>query len=71
MSHMPFWEGQFGFVKHILESGRLFGPCTSMVTVFLRFPASIPLTFTRGAGIIPFLFPTTTPETLHSPCARE
>ena len=48
MSHMPFWEGQFVFVKHILEGGRLFGPCTSIVTVFFRFPASIPLTFTSS-----------------------
>ena len=48
MSHMPFWEGQFVFVKHILEGGRLFEPCTSIVTVFFRFPASIPLTFTSS-----------------------
>lgn len=26
VSHMPFWEGQFVFVKHILEGGRLLGP---------------------------------------------
>ena len=53
VSHMPFWEGQFVFVKHILEGGRLFGPYTSIFTVFFRFPTSILLTFTRGAGIIP------------------
>ena len=57
VSHMPFWEGQFVFVKHILEGGRLFGPYTSIFTVFFRFPTSILLTFTRGAGIIPLPFP--------------
>ena len=37
MSHTPFWDGQFAFVKHILEGGRLFVSCTGVFTVFSDF----------------------------------
>ena len=125
MSHMPFWEGQFVFVKHILEgalvllryfsdfqraslslllvacrTGVIFcvfqghrGESEASAKRELHVRANLPsyatrgshspracLTFapvplkyaknhacsagyfTRGAGIIPFLFPTTTPR---------
>ena len=31
--------GQFAFVKHLLEGGRLFVSCTGIFRVFFRFPA--------------------------------